>query len=81
MNKMEDRKQKIETAKRLNAFADNELMEAIPTRIDNFDSKMNQHSANRLLESEKKVKKLSDRNQYCKERYDQETQKRADDHN
>lgn len=81
MNKMEDKKQKIETAKRQNAFADNELMDAIPTRIDHFDSKMNQHSANRLLESEKKVKKLNDRNQYCKERYDQETQKRADDHN
>lgn len=81
MTKMEDKKQKIETAKKLNAFADNEFMEHIPIKMDQFESKMNQHSMNRLLESERKVKKLNDRNQYCKERFDMETQKRVDDHN
>ena len=70
MNRMEDKKQKIESAKKLNAFADHEFMEHIPVKMDQFDSKMNQHSMNRLHESERKVKKLFDRNQYCKERFD-----------
>ena len=78
---MEDKKQKIETAKKLNEFADQELMKNIPVKIDAFENKMNQHSMNRLFESEKKIKKLNDRNTYCKERFDMETQKRLDDHN
>lgn len=73
MHKMEDKKQKIETAKKFNEFADIEFMEYMPTRIDRFENKMNQHSTNRLLESERKVKKLNDRNQYCKDKFDQET--------
>lgn len=81
LNRMEDKKQKIETAKKLNEFADQELMKNIPVKIDAFEKNMNQHSMNRLFESEKKIKKLNDRNNYCKERYEQETQKRLDDHN